>query len=55
MNYQVYYMLGVLGAFVALGVLLTFSIKKHDAKMAQMKKKKKGRSKYMPEYRKPGK
>lgn len=51
---QTYYMLGILAAFVFLGFMFTLSIKKHDAKMAQMKKKKNGRSKYMPEYRKPG-
>jgi hypothetical protein len=47
-------MLGILAAFVFLGFMLSLSIRKHDAKMATMKKKKNGRSKYMPEYKKPG-
>jgi hypothetical protein len=51
---QVYFILLILGAFVFLGFMLNRSIKKHDKKMATMKKKK-GRSRYMPEYQKPGK
>lgn len=51
---QIYFILLILGAFVLLGFGLSRSIKKHDAKMATMKKKK-GRSRYMPEYKKPGK
>ncbi|NTV91294.1 MAG: hypothetical protein HGA22_13200 [Clostridiales bacterium] len=51
---QLYMTLGILAAFAAMGVALYFSIKKHDAKMAAQKKKK-GRSKYMPEYKNPGK
>lgn len=51
---QVYFLLVVLAAFVFLGFMLSRSIKKHDAKMATVKKKK-GRSKYMKEYKRPGK
>lgn len=51
---QVYFLLGVLGAFVLLGFGLSRSIKKHDAKMKTMKKKK-GRTRYMREFKKPGK
>jgi hypothetical protein len=51
---QVYFILLILGAFVGLGFMLNRSIKKHDAKMATMKKKK-GRRRYMPEYKRPGK
>ena len=51
---QVYFILLILGAFVGMGFMLNRSIKKHDAKMATMKKKK-GRRKYMPEYKRPGK
>lgn len=51
---QMYFILVVLAALVMLGFFMSRSIKKHDAKMANVKKKK-GRSKYMPEYKKPGK
>lgn len=51
---RVYFMLAVLAAFVVMGVALSFSIKKHDKKMATMKKKK-GRSRYVQEFKKPGK
>lgn len=54
MNTQVYFIVGVLVAFAGLGFLLSRTIKAHDAKMATMKKKK-GRRKYMQEYKKPGK
>jgi hypothetical protein len=52
---QIYFLLGVLAAFALLGFGLSRSIKRHDAKMATMKKKKKGRSKYMREFKRPGK
>ncbi len=51
---QIYFVIGVLVALGLLGVGLYFSIKKHEAKMKTMKKKK-GRRKYIPEYKKPGK
>lgn len=51
---QLYFILGVLAAFCLLGFGLNLSIKKHNAKMATVKKKK-GRKKYMPEYKRPGK
>lgn len=54
MSTQIIIMLCTLGAFALLGVMLSISIKKHDKKMA-VQKKKKGRAKYMPEYKKPGK
>ena len=54
MPQQVYFILGVLLAMAALGFGLSLSIKKHNKKMATMKKKK-GRRKYMPEYKGPGK
>lgn len=54
MNTQVYFIVGILLAFAGLGFLLSRSIKKHDAKMATMKKKK-GKKRYMPEYKRPGK
>lgn len=50
---QATYMLMILAGFVFLGFMFSLSIKKHDAKMAAMKKKK-GRNRYMPEYKKPG-
>jgi len=49
---QTYIILGMLAAFAALGIGMYFSIKKHNAKMAAVKKKK-GRRKYMPEYKSP--
>ena len=51
---QIYFVIGVLVALGILGFGLSLSIKKHDARMATVKKKK-GRRKYMPEYKKPGK
>jgi hypothetical protein len=54
MQTQIYFILGMLVAFAGLGFLLSRSIKKHDAKMATMKKKK-GQKRYMPEYKRPGK
>jgi hypothetical protein len=51
---QKYFIIGILVAFVGLGFMLNRSIKKHDAKMATVKKKK-GRNKYMPQYKRPGK
>ncbi len=50
---QIYMMIGILLAFAALGIGLYFSTKKHEAKMAASKKKK-GRNKYMPEIKNPG-
>ncbi len=55
MPLQVYFIAGILGGFALLAFGLNRSIKKHNAKMATMKKKKKGRSKYMQQYKKPGK
>ena len=54
MNPQVYFLIFVLAAFVLLGFGLNKSIKKHDKKMSTVKKKK-GRSRYMREFKKPGK
>lgn len=54
MPQQVYFVIGLLAAIAALAFALSISIKKHDAKMATMKKKK-GRSKYMQQYKRPGK
>lgn len=54
MPVQVYFLVGLLVGFGLLAFGLSVSIKKHDAKMATMKKKK-GRSKYMQPYKKPGK
>jgi len=54
MPQQVYFILGVLLAMGLLGFMLSLSIKKHNVRMTTMKKKK-GRRKYMPEYKKPGK
>ena len=54
MPQQVYFIVGVLLAMGLLGFGLSLSIKKHNVRMATMKKKK-GRRKYMPEYKKPGK
>jgi len=51
---EIYFILGIMAAFVVLGFFLSLAIKKHEAKMANAKKKK-GRSRYMPEYKKPGK
>lgn len=54
MNQQVYFTLGLLAGIALLALALVKSIKKYDAKMATMKKKK-GRKKYLQEYKKPGK
>jgi len=51
---QIYYMVFVLVALGLLGFGLSLSIKKHNAGRASVKKKK-GRRKYMPEFKKPGK
>ncbi len=55
MPLQLYFILGLLAGIAILVVMMSRSIKKHDAKMAKMKKNKKSRSKYMPQYKKPGK
>jgi uncharacterized membrane protein YuzA (DUF378 family) len=55
MPQQVYFIIGLLAAIAVLAFFLNRSIKKYDAKMATMRKKKKGRSKYMQQYKKPGK
>jgi Tfp pilus assembly protein PilO len=44
--------IGVLVAFAILGFGMYFSIKQHDKKMAHTKKKK-GKNKYMPQYKAP--
>ncbi len=54
MPQQVYFIGGFLAAIAVLAFAFSISIKKHDAKMAATKKKK-GRRKYMKEYKKPGK
>lgn len=54
MPQQVYIILGLLVAMAAMGLGLNLSIRKHNEKMATMKKKK-GRRKYIPEYKRPGK
>ena len=54
MNQQVYFTAGLLAGIAILVIALVNSIKKYDAKMAAIKKKK-GRKRYMPEYKKPGK
>jgi flagellar basal body-associated protein FliL len=54
MPLQVYFILGLVAGIAVLAVLMSKDIKKHDAKMATMKKKK-GRGKYMQQYKKPGK
>lgn len=54
MPQQVYFIGGLLAAIAVLAFALNRSIKKHDAKMASTRKKK-GRSKYMQQYKKPGK
>jgi hypothetical protein len=48
-----YIMLGTLIVFVGLGFMMNKSIKKHDARPKG--KSKKGRSKYMPQVKNPGK
>lgn len=53
MNTQLIIMLVTLAVLAGLGFALSRSIKKHDAKQKKVKKKK-GRSKYMPEARKVG-
>lgn len=54
MPLQVYFILGLVAGIALLAFLMSKDIKKHDVKMATMKKKK-GRSKYMQQYKKPGK
>ncbi len=54
MPIQVYFILGLLAACGVLAFALSRSIKKYDAKMAASKKKK-GRRKYMREFKNPGK
>lgn len=54
MPQQVYFISGLLAAIALLAYAFSKSIKKHDAKMKAMKKKK-GRKKYIQEYKKPGK
>lgn len=51
---QIYFILIVLVGFGLLGFGLSLSIKKHNIRMASAKKKK-GRKRYMPEYKRPGK
>ena len=51
---QIYFILFVLLGIGLLGFGLSLSIKKHNVRMATVKKKK-GRRKYMPEYKRPGK
>ena len=53
MTTQIWIIVGTLIVFIGLGVMLSFSIKKHEAKRVADKKKK-GRNKYMPQYRGPG-
>jgi hypothetical protein len=53
---QGYIMIGLLVVFALFGLYINRSIKKHDEEMAILrKKKKKGRGRYMPEYKRPGK
>lgn len=54
MPQQVYFTILLLVAIAVLAFALSRSIKKYDAKMATMKKKK-GRRKYMQQYKRPGK
>lgn len=54
MPLQVYFILGLLAGIGLLAFLLSKDIKKHNAKMASVKKKK-GRSKYLQQAKKPGK
>lgn len=51
---QLIFVLVALLAFIALGFALNGSIKKYEANK-KTQKKKKGRSRYMPEVKKPGK
>ena len=54
MPQQVYFIIGLLAAIAALAFAFSISVKKHNARMATMKKKK-GRRKYLREYKTPGK
>jgi len=54
MNQQVYFALGLLAGIALLALALVRSVKKYDAKMATAKKKK-GRKRYIQEYKRPGK
>ncbi|MEN6313069.1 MAG: hypothetical protein ABFD25_02350 [Clostridiaceae bacterium] len=54
MNQQVYFALGLLAGIALLAFALVRSVKKYDAKMATSKKKK-GRKRYIQEYKRPGK
>jgi len=54
MNQQVYFTAGLLAGIALLSLALVNSIKKHNARMANMKKKK-GRKRYIQEYKRPGK
>ncbi len=53
MPLQVYFIVGLLACFAVLAFFLNKSIKKHDAKMASIKRK--GRRKYTQKTKKPGK
>ncbi|MDP4091874.1 MAG: hypothetical protein Q8920_00765 [Bacillota bacterium] len=53
MGANLFIVIGAIAIFVLLGVGMSMSIKKHD-KMAKQAKKKKGRNKYMPVSRRPG-
>ena len=50
---QIYIIIGMLVAFGILAFTMSLAIKKHDEKMAKMKKNK-GRNRYIPEYKGPG-
>lgn len=54
MNQQVYFALALLAGIALLALALVRSVKKYDAKMATAKKKK-GRKRYIQEYKRPGK
>lgn len=54
MNPQIIIIIGTLLVFTLFGFMMSLSIKRYDAKMAAQKKKK-GRSKYMREFKNPGK
>jgi len=53
MTTQLWIIAGTLLVFIILGVMLSFSIKKHEARRIADKKKK-GRNRYMPQYKGPG-
>lgn len=54
MNTQVVMIIVTLAAFAVLAFMMSRSIKKHEEK-AKKTKKKKGRTRYMPEVKRPGK